>query len=415
MLQAACSLRGASAVLGLCRDVVLRLTHAPAANTGQMWLLQIGLYELQRPKEPAADWIWLVDHAVQLGTVRCLVIVGCRASSWRAADRPLAHHDLSMLALEPVEKSDGAMVARQLAATTASTGIVPRAILSDQGGDLKNGIAQYCQAHPETSVTHDIAHQAANEMKRELTADARWADFIVASGQAKQRLIMTPLAHLVPPKLRSKARYMNLGELVAWGENMLRYLDHPHPVAGEPLDQDALNTKLGWLSQYREPLADWGSALAVVSMTLTYIRRYGYHHQAATELTVQLRPARTTEMACRVADRLVAFVASQSLQARKDEHLPGSTECLESLIGKGKRLEGQQSQSGFTKMILGVAAAVARPTVEYVQAALAAVKNQDVIDWCRQRLGVSLAAKRHQAFSSENGTKAAQSLDIGIP
>jgi hypothetical protein len=37
---------------------------------------------------------------------------------------------------------------------------------------------------------------------------------------------------------------------------------------------------------------------------------------------------------------------------------------LESLIGKGKRLEGQQSRSGFTKMVLGMAAAVIKPTTE---------------------------------------------------
>ena len=414
VLEAACSLRCASAVLGLLEEFAPRLPSAPAANTGQMWLLQVGLYELQRPKEQADDWIWLIDHAVQMGTVRCLVIVGCRVSVWRAAGRPLEHEDFSVMALEPVEKSDGAIVAQQLAATTASTGIVPRAILSDQGGDLKNGIAQYRRAHPTTSVTHDIAHQAANEMKRELLADERWAEFVVATGQAKQRLIMTPLAHLVPPKLRSKARYMNLGELVTWGEDTWRYLDHPHPVGTEPLDRDALHAKLGWLYQYRQPLTAWGSALRVVSTTLTYIRRDGYHHQAVAELAPQLLPA-PTALAERVATRRLDFVAAQSSQARPGERLPGSTEGLESLIGKGQRLEGQQSHSGFTKMILGVAAAVVNPTAEYLRAALAAVKNHDVITWCRQRLGISLAAKRHQAYASQNGTKTIQTPTREIP
>ena len=55
-------------------------------------------------------------------------------------------------------------------------------------------------------------------------------------------------------------------------------------------------------------------------------------------------------------EQLVAFVAEQSQAARSDERLLGSTECLESLIGKGKRLEGQQCRNGFTKMILGMAA-----------------------------------------------------------
>jgi hypothetical protein len=404
VLDAATSLRGASAVFGLLRGSVLGLTHRPAANTGQMWLLQVGLYELTRPKEAADDWVWIVDHAVQMGTVRCLVIVGCRASVWRAAERPLEHRDLSMFALEPVEKSDGATVARQFAATTAATGIVPQAVVCDQGSDLKNGLAMYRKDHPQTVVLHDIAHQTANEMKRELTADSRWATFIVAAGQAKQRLIMTPLAHLVPPKLRSKARYMNLEELVTWGQDMLRYLDNPHPVAQQPLDAAALSEKLGWLLEYREALAEWGAAMTVVADTLTYIRQAGYHHQAAAELGPQLLPARSA-MAQRVAMRLLEFVACQSAPLKLKERLPGSSECLESLIGKGKRLEAQHSQSGFTKMILGMAAAVVRPTTEYLTAALSTIKHADVLAWCRTRLGISLAAKRHQAFNPACGTK----------
>lgn len=404
VLSAACSLRGASAVLGLLRDDSSPRAPRPAANTGQMWLLQIGLHELQRPKAAADDWVWLIDHAVQMGTIRCLLIVGVRLSAWQAAARPLEHEDLSVFALEPVEKSDGPTVARQLAATTAASGIVPRAILCDQGSDLKKGLRTYCQAHPQTAVAHDIAHQAANEMKRELTADPRWTKFIVATGQAKQRLIMTPLAHLVPPKLRSKARYMNLQELVTWGQDMLRYLDDPHPVAHEPLDRAALTTKLGWLKEYRAALADWGGAMTVVRDTLSYIRRAGYHRQAASELRLQLGTPRSA-MAQRVATRLVDFVALQSASARPEERLPGSSEVLESLIGKGKRLEGQHSQSGFTKMILGVAAAVVRPTAECLTAALTTVKNSDVLNWCRDRLGISLAAKRRQAFAPFSRTK----------
>jgi len=403
VLSAACSLRGTSAVLGLLRDETSPGAPRPAANTGQMWLLQVGLHELQRPKAAADDWVWLIDHAVQMGTIRCLLVVGCRLSDWQAAGRPLEHEDLSVLALEPVEKSDGATVARQLAAATAASGIVPRAILCDQGSDLKNGLRTYCQDHPETAVTHDIAHQTANEMKRELTADPRWMKFCLATGQAKQRLIMTPLAHLVPPKLRSKARYMNLQELIAWGQATLGYLDDPHPVGTAPLDRAALAKKLGWLEEYRAPLAEWSAAMTVVAETLTYIRHAGYHSQAAAELGLQLCPARSA-LAQRVATRLLDFVARQSAAARPAERLPGSSEVLESLIGKGKRLEGQHSQSGFTKMILGVAAAVVRPTAEYLTTALTTVTNRHVFDWCQANLGLSLTAQRRQALAPSRGT-----------
>lgn len=406
VLDAACSLRGASAVIGLLSDFCPEFTRRPAASTGQTWLLQVGLYELTRAKAAADDWVWIIDHSVQLGTLKCLVIVGCRLSAWRAADRALELQDLSVIALEPVEKSTGVLVAQQLAAATEQSGIVPRAIVSDQGSDLKIGISTYRQTHEETAATHDIAHQTANQMKRELDADERWSKFIIAAGQTKQRLAMTPLAHLVPPTLRSKARYMNLEELILWGTKTLRYLDDPRPVSGRELDRAALQAKLGWLYEYRAALAEWDAAMTVVGSTLVYVRHAGYHQQAADELGGCLLPA-ASEMGQRVALRLLDFVARQSTAARPGERLLGSSECLESLIGKGKRLEGQHSRSGFTKMILGLAASVVTPTYEYLTAALTTTKTQDVLDWCHTHLGTSLATQRRQAYALLPGTKPA--------
>ena len=67
VLEAACSFRGASAVMGLSRDFGPQHSRRPAANTGQMWLLQMGLYELQRPKESADDWVYESGRVGRLG------------------------------------------------------------------------------------------------------------------------------------------------------------------------------------------------------------------------------------------------------------------------------------------------------------------------------------------------------------
>lgn len=399
VLDAACSLRGASAVMRLLGRLRPELQRAPVANTGQMWLLRLGLFELSRPKEAAEDWVWIVDHTVQIGVQKCLLIAGVRLSAWRAQQRPLEHRDLHMLTLEPVEKSDGPLVFRQLEETRRRTGLVPRAILSDEGTDLKGGVEAFRAAHPTTIRTLDIAHQAAKHLKRELESDDRWKAFCAAAGGAKQRLAQTPLACLLPPTPRAKARYMNLDELVAWGQHTLGYLDEPHPLAGLPVDSAALQSKLGWLADYRAALEEWRQTMATISATLSYIRHEGYHRGAARALRPLLVTCARSAMSRRIAARLIHFVRQQSAAACQAEQLIGSSECLESLIGKGKRLEGQQSKSGFTKMVLAMAAAVAKPTKDYIPRALAAVTTADVLAWCRARLGVSVQSQRRQAFA----------------
>ncbi|MCA9188940.1 MAG: hypothetical protein R3E01_33735 [Pirellulaceae bacterium] len=192
-------------------------------------------------------------------------------------------------------------------------------------------------------------------------------------------------------------------------------MDVPQPYPGQELNLGKLNLTLGWLRQYDESLDAWQSLLQTANVTLESLRVRGYHREAAAELRDALHPVATSERAQRVADDLVKFVQEQSEQARPGERLPASTEVLESLIGKGKRLEGQQSQGGFTKSVLAMAAAVTRPTQEFIARAFAAVKTTDVVRWVRDKLGVSFGAQRQAALpSTKKGTKLAQTLSQEI-
>ena len=128
--------------------------------------------------------------------------------------------------------------------------------------------------------------------------------------------------------------------------------------------------------------------------------------RAGKELRQRLKPLLRGAISRRLAGDILRFVKQQSISAKPGERLIGSSECLESLIGKGKRLERQQSKSGFTRMVLAMAAAVAEPTTEYLQEALAAVTTSDVYEWARDLLGPSVQSQRRLAFAeAPGGTK----------
>jgi hypothetical protein len=46
-----------------------------AATTVRCWLMRLGLWALRRPLERADDWAYLIDHTVQIGTVKCFAVV----------------------------------------------------------------------------------------------------------------------------------------------------------------------------------------------------------------------------------------------------------------------------------------------------------------------------------------------------
>lgn len=402
VLQAATSLRSASGCLKVLQRR-LGLESVPAANTGENWLLRIGLFELQRPQPQADDWAWLADHSVQIGPYKLLAIAGVRLSAWRQAQRPLEHQDLSIISLQPMLISNGVAVAEQLQAAAVRYGF-PRMIVTDGGTDLNKGLALFREEHAGTAHVGDIAHKAAAIVKRILGRDDRWNRFLLKLGRSTQHVQHTALACLHAPAPRLKARYMNVYQQVGWGVRMGHCLETPQRLEQVGLDRDEVQRKFGWLGEYREALAEWDELIRGVGVTLQYIRVEGYSRQAASHLRERLGTLKAPS-AVQVATRLTEYVAEQSQSARGKEHLLGSTEVLESLFGKLKRLEGQQNQNGFTKLLLGLAASVATITPDYLREAFSVIKTKHIAQWCDAHLGTSLQAQRQRALPCLPGTK----------
>ena len=78
----------------------------------------------------------------------------------------------------------------------------------------------------------------------------------------------------------------------------------------------------------------------------------------------------------------------------------GSSEVIESVLGKLKRLEQDQAKSGFTGLLLSVGAMVSSTTSDIILQALESVPTKKVLTWCKEMLGRSVQAKRQRALTS---------------
>lgn len=403
VLSAPCSQRAAATIVGWVSRLWPGSHQTPTANAGRNWLFRVGLYELTCPQERGDDWVWLVDHTVQLGAHKGLVVIGLRLSAWQARPRPLEHQDVRLLHLEPMEHSDGQAVRRELKKVVARTG-VPRQIVSDGGADLKKGIELFRQAHPNTTHTYDITHKVACLLKKELEADLDWERFISESNLARRGLALTSAGFLVPPALKTKARYMNLDSLVAWGRKVLAYLKRlrrRRKSKAAAAEARLIEARLKGLRRFRGKLTEWSTLLAVAQAAEHYVRHHGWHAAAEVELRKRLQPLATCARSRRLKNRLLQFAAEQTTPARPDERLIGSTEVLESLIGKYKRLQAQHSAHGMTGTILALGAIVGSRCGDTIRQALTHVTTRQAADWCRAHLGPTLQSRRHRAFPPE--------------
>lgn len=119
-------------------------THiALCPETIRHWLHRLGCYLLQRPVERRDDWVVFIDHTMELGAARCLLVLGMPLGRWQQRGGALTHADVQVLMVEVVEHSTGAVVHEQLRRLVERIG-VPAQIVSDHGGDLAKGIELLC-------------------------------------------------------------------------------------------------------------------------------------------------------------------------------------------------------------------------------------------------------------------------------
>ena len=178
---------------------------------------------------------------------------------------------MEVLDLIPVEKSDKQIVYQQLCAVAKKTG-VPRAILHDNGGDLAGGMALFQAKYPSTDGLYDITHKAACLLKARLEKDPTWKAFCTRATQTKFETQQTELAFLVPPSQRSKARFMNLGNLVRWASETLAIVRQPPAIVLEHVTRERLEEKFGWLRDYEEPVRVWSQTQLVIDIVNDFVR-----------------------------------------------------------------------------------------------------------------------------------------------
>lgn len=395
MVQAGVALRAVPRVLAIFFGVPHAATSLPEATSVRWWLQRLGLFALREALEVADDWAFLIDHSVQIGSVKVCVILGVRLRDVPFPARALRHDDVFVLAVIPIERSTGEIVAAQLEQAAQRTGI-PRQIVSDHGGDVKKGSELFAQQHPGTLVTYDAAHHGAIVLQRRFEADPRWPEFVARLSQVKARIQQTSDAFLLAPSLRPKARYMNLASLLRWGRKILCLLERG-PAGGRASER--AEARYGWLREFRAPLEAWSRGEATVRGSVEFLRTRGLSCRCQFDLLSHLQALPPEEYDSVLAAELCEFAGLQSQFARPGERLVGSTEVLESVFGKWKTLERQESRNGITSLVLSLGSLVGQWSASRIKAALEATPGKHVVQWCREHLAASVQSQRRLAFA----------------
>ncbi|MCP4669964.1 MAG: hypothetical protein GY857_01545, partial [Desulfobacula sp.] len=187
---------------------------------------------------------------------------------------------------------------------------------------------------------------------------------------------------------------------------ILNFVEKQAENPSKEFDKKMIEEKLGWIRNYKELLEEWSSILTMVSITEQLIRKQGIRKDSHSSVKKELLKVPNNSKRIKVIRKeLLDFVELVSLKVVLQEKLLGSSEVIESLFGKFKEVEKEQSNSGFTGLVLILAAMVSTTSQDVLTKALESVPVKKVMDWCKKHIGETVQSKRKKFLKGSKRKK----------
>jgi len=393
--------RPAATALKIVFDWLGIEARIPSWDSMRCWSCRVGVAKLQEPVEEADDWIWMADHSNQIGTEKVLQILGIRASQLPEPGQTLRRQDMRVLAVVPGTSWKREDVRREYGKLAKRIGS-PRYLLTDGAVELRESADVLETPGKKLTVLRDMKHYAANTFEKLIGKSDRFSRYLSQLGRTRSAIQQTELSHFTPPPQKPKARFMNLGPTLRWGQMISHHLSDCHSKSRQGIAAQRVNDKLGWVRDFRADLACWNRCQEVMQASLKFINQQGVHRGAAATLKELLDCLASEHQHCELSatmtSKLIKFVEESEAELGDGERAWLSTENLESSFGLFKRLEGQHSNGGFTNLVAAMPMLLTDWTAELVRNSLLAVSVNQMKQWVREELGTTLTSKRVTAY-----------------
>ena len=387
----------------------------PSHDSVQHWCKRVGLNEISKLRKHYDDWLWIVDHSNQIGQDKLLVVLGIRASDLPPLGQTLSLDQLTVLAIIPGTnwRRDDVRKAYREVAKQCGT---PRFVVCDGAVELRESIDVLEKAGKKVVVLRDFKHVAANRFEKMIGKTDRFKEFLGQMGTTRCRIQQTELAHLNPPSLKTKARFMNIAPVIRWSALILFALDHPQSHTVEGITPERLETKLGWVRDFRKDINAWSQCIEVIGCCIQWINTQGLCCDSGSQLESHLREEIAQplgELAKQMQQSLLEFVNEQSAQLEASQRAWASSDSIESVFALYKRREQQQSRSGFTGLVASIPTLLKVWTPSEIRTALIETSNKDVRQWTAENFGQTVTGRRTKAYQEMKKMKA-NSQDVLI-
>ena len=368
------------------------MSWVPHFTTAIGWALRLGLHRLQQAQRHLDEqWVCIADFTIQIGCKKALIVLRVPVSAL-SQGKALTLKQVDVIGLSLGETWNGERVKTVLLSLFQRCGW-PSHVVSDCGSDMKKGIVDaLLEAPNRASWISDVTHFVANALKHYYAKLFLFQQFQTFCTRIRPRLQQTKFAFLLPPKARAKGRFLSVSRQAEWGLQTLAYLEAKERARAP--EATALAQALRGLKSFKLFLMTFVRNTTCLNEVMKIVKTQGL--SAASMQACQERlgdlPARSL-IRKEVSHYLQHYLPVVELSASP---LLGSSDVIESLIGKAKQRLEAQGRNELNKSILLIPCMCGELTQDLVAEALTTVRVQDVTTWVSENVGDTMQAKRRR-------------------
>ena len=271
----------------------------------------------------------------------------------------------------------------------------PAHVVSDCGSDIKKGIIDTLLGAPSrASWISAVTHAVANALKHYYAKVSLFQQFQTLCTRLRGRLQQTKFAFLLPPKARAKGRFLSVSRQAEWGLRTITYLEEQQRETSP--DAAAIGHALRGLKPFKPFLMTFVRHTQCLNEVLKIVKTQGLSTESihACQERLNTLPARSPmrKEISHYVQQYLPIVASSS------SPLLGSSDVIESLIGKAKQRLDANGRSELHKSILLLPCMCGELTPALVAEALTTIHIKDVTTWIAQTVGATMQSLRRRAF-----------------
>lgn len=399
VIQAVVSYRSVPRILQLFNtQTPLNLSWIPHFSSVINWSLRLGLGLLKQVKPITQPWLAIVDHSIDVGTKKALVVLRVNLDTLSQKHGALQLSDCECIGLRVSETVNGDTIALELGEIFNQAG-TPAGIIKDCESTLNKGVRLWSQAHaPKLEVIDDISHVMATALKKQYEASEAYKQFTTLLNGAANKLRQTALAFLVPPKLRTKGRFLSIGRLGEWGRKILEVLGCKKGGCDEEILQK-INTALPNFEQASPFIEDFAKTTQIVSQVMKALKNQGLEQETYAQckaLSAQMPD--DTEVRRSLDKWLDKHIEIQ--KRINTQALPVSSDVIESLFGCFKHVIERSPQADMNRSALIIPALCGNLSAASISASLNNARHVDLKAWEEENIPYTMRKKRQVFFQN---------------